>query len=328
MVERARTGATGNRATECEVSVSMVPPSRAAPIIDRAPLPFVEVQGREHVAIHVNAAFCALVGRSRADLLGKPFREIVPNGDACVALLDQTYETGQAVTHALIDPEANETAWLYTMWPALDPDEQPERVIIGLTKVSNFHQHITDMNEALLIAGLRAQESKETAEHLSTNLEAEIVERKRAEQQLHDAIERLAVTDRNKDEFLAMLAHELRNPLAPIKNAAQILRLAGSRDPTIIRAQAIIERQADHLAKLVAELLDLSRVQKGKIRLEREHVDLGAAVSTAVDSCEDVIKAQRHTITMDLPAGAPVRIEADPTRIDQVLVNLISNAAK
>ncbi len=307
--------------------MSTVPPSRAAPIINRAPLPLVEVQGKEHVVIHVNAAFCKLIGKRQDELLGQPFCDIVPGANVCLPLLDQVYETGQAVTQTIVDPNANQTAWLYAMWPALDPDDQPERLIIGLTKISNFHQTITDMNEALLIAGLRAQESKETAEHLTTNLEAEIVERKRAEQQLHEAIERLAVTDRNKDEFLAMLAHELRNPLAPIRNAAQILRMASSKDATIVRAQAIIERQADHLAKLVDELLDLSRVQEGKIRLERVPVDLGAAVSSAIDTCEEVIKAQRHTVTMELPAD-PVRIDGDPTRIDQVLANLISNAAK
>jgi signal transduction histidine kinase/ActR/RegA family two-component response regulator len=308
--------------------MSTVPPSRAAPIIDRAPLPLVEVQGSQHVVIHVNSAFCTLLGRPRDELLGKPFCDIVPGANACVPLLDQVYETGQAVMQTLMDPEANQTSWLYAMWPALDPDERPERVIIGLTKISNFRQNITDMNEALVIAGLRAQESKENTEHLNTHLEAEIAERKRAEQQLHEAIERLAVTDRNKDEFLAMLAHELRNPLAPIKNAAQILRMANSEDATIVRAQAIIERQADHLAKLVDELLDLSRIQKGKIRLERVHVDLVTAVSRAVDSCEEVITAHRHTITLDLPAGVPLCVDADPTRIDQVLVNLIANAAK
>jgi signal transduction histidine kinase len=308
--------------------MSTVPPSRAAPIIDRAPLPLIEVQGREHVVIHVNSAFCTLLGQSRAELIGKQFCDIVPGANACVPLLDQVYQTGQAVTQALIDPEVGQTAWLYAMWPALDPDDVPERVIIGLTKISNFRQNVTDMNEALLIAGLRAQESKENTEQLNTHLEAEIVERKRAEQQLHEAIELLAATDRNKDEFLAMLAHELRNPLAPIKNAAQILRMANSEDARIVRAQTIIERQADHLAKLVDELLDLSRIQKGKIRLTREHVDLATAVSRAVDTCEQLIKAQRHTVTLDLHAGDPLYVDADPTRLDQILVNLISNAAK
>ncbi len=308
--------------------MSTVPTSRAAPFIERAPLPLIEVEGSQHVVAHVNSAFCALLGVPRSELIGKPFSEIAPGASACVALLDQVYETGRAITHALMDPESDENAWLYAIWPALDPDERPERVIVGLTKVPNFRKNVTDMNEALLIAGLRAQESQETTEQLNTSLKAEIVERKRAEHALQDANVRLAATDRNKDEFLAMLAHELRNPLAPIKNAAQILRLAASADATILRAQAIIERQADHLAKLVDELLDLSRIQQGKIRLERVVVDLGTAVSRAVESCDAVINAQRHTITVNFQTEGPVFIEADPTRIDQVLMNLISNAAK
>jgi signal transduction histidine kinase/CheY-like chemotaxis protein len=301
--------------------------SRAAPIIERAPLPLVEVQGSGHVVIHVNSAFCALLGKDRAELIGQPFCDIVPGGDVCVPLLDRVYETGQSVTHTLED-DGSPTAWLYAMWPALDPDDRPEGVIIGLTKVSSFRQNVTEMNEALLISGLREQESRESAEHLNAQLQAEIVERERAEQGLRDAIERLAETDRNKDEFLAMLAHELRNPLAPIKNAAHILRMATSEDATVVRAQAIIERQADHLAKLVDELLDLSRIQKGKIRIERVHIDLATAVSRAADSCEHLIKAQYQTIMLDLHASVPLYINADPTRIDQILVNLISNAAK
>jgi signal transduction histidine kinase/ActR/RegA family two-component response regulator len=305
-----------------------IPPSRAAPIIERAPLPLIEVHGSDHVVTHVNSAFCKLLGKERAEVIGKPFCDIVPHGASCVPMLDRVYETGQAVTHSLEDPDPNPTTWLYAMWPALDPDERPEGVIIGLTKVPNFRQNVTQMNEALVIAAIREQESKEAAEAVNVQLEAEIAERKRAEQKLHDAIEQLAIADRNKDEFLAMLAHELRNPLAPIKNAAHILRFAKTEDSTIARAQAIIERQADHLAKLVDELLDLSRIQEGKVKIEPVHLDLVTAVSRAVDACEVMIQRQRHSINLDLNGGVPVYVNADPTRIDQILVNLINNAAK
>ena len=308
--------------------MATVPPSRAAPIIERAPLPLVEVQGRQHLVSHVNSAFCALLGKSRAEVIGKQFCDIVPGGIECVPMLDRVYEDGRAITHTLEDPDTDETAWLYAMWPALDPDDQPEGVIIGLTKVPNFRQNVIDMNEALLIAGLREHESKETAEQLNMHLAAEITERKLAEKNLRDANDRLAVTDRNKDEFLAMLAHELRNPLAPIKNAAQILDLVNSEDARIVRAQAIIMRQADHLAKLVNELLDLSRIQKGKITLERVHVDLAKAVSRAVESCDHAISDKGQAIRLDLPTAAPLCVYGDPTRIDQILVNLIFNAAK
>ncbi|MBA3396350.1 MAG: response regulator [Deltaproteobacteria bacterium] len=304
------------------------PPSRAAPIIERAPLALVEVYGSEHVVSHVNFAFCKLLGKAREEVIGVPFSTIVPGGDDCVPLLDGVYETGRAITHAHEDPDANQTAWLYAMWPALDPLEHPQGVIIGLTRIQNFRQNVTEMNEALLIAGLHEQESKETAERLNAHLAAEIAERKHAEQELREANEQLAVADRSKDQFLAMLAHELRNPLAPIKNAAQILRMANSPDATILRAQAIIERQVDHLAKLVDELLDLSRVHRGKITLDRVRFDLARAVSRAVDSCDHLMRQQHHVVTVDVPTPGSLCIDADPTRIDQILVNLISNAAK
>ena len=138
----------------------------------------------------------------------------------------------------------------------------------------------------------------------------------------------LKEADRLKDEFLATLAHELRNPLAPIKSAAHILRMLNSNNPTIHRAQRIIERQANHLAKLVDDLLDISRIQKGKFQLHKEHLDLGKAVTRAVESCEQLIQIQNHSISVDIQSSPPLHIDADPTRVDQILVNLITNATK
>ena len=310
------------------MSTAVPPPSLAAPIIEHAPLPMVEVQGREHVVTHVNSAFCLLMGKVRAAMVGQRMGDIVPGGNACLPLLDQVYATGQAVTTAVADEEDGPTSWLYAMWPALDPDERPRGVIIGVTKITGGRASLTNVNEALLLAGLREQATKQEVEQTNRQLHDEIAERERVEQELRDANARLAEADRYKDQFLAMLAHELRNPLAPIKNAAQILRLANSPDATIVRAQAIIERQADHLAKLVDELLDVSRLQKGKVKLDTVPLELAKAVARALETCEPLIEAQRHTITVESAPGPRLYIEADPTRIDQVLVNLISNAAK
>ncbi len=142
------------------------------------------------------------------------------------------------------------------------------------------------------------------------------------------AMEQLTATARDKDEFLAMLGHELRNPLASITVAAHVLGMVKSEDSTIIQAQEMIERQADHLARLVDDLLDVSRVQQGKVTLRKEPVDLEKAISRAVDACEHLITGQGHTINLDLQRIPPLHVEADPTRVDQVLVNLISNASK
>ena len=599
--------------------------SPSAPIIERAPLPLVEVQGSRHVVSWVNFAFCALLGKARGELLGKCFAEIVPGGEECMPLLDKIYRTGEPITHAQ-DPDEDPASWLYAMWPALDPDERPVGVIIQVARVARTQQDLA-VNEALLIAGLHQHELVEAAEKLNARLRGEIAERERAEQALRgsesrlveevtslghlhelsvrllrsrdlnggleemldaaiellaadmgtvqllnprkqvlelvvqrgfkqdfldfyrevsagqdcacgralregqrtlvedvetepahapfrqvaaaagyrgvhstpllrrdgsvlgmlsthfrsphrpsaqelrrldlylrqaadfiewiqsqaalhrseerfrslvsvvtdvpwimdaqgafvepqpdweaytgqsqesyrgagwvnvlhpddlasvaallsaarasgtpcrfdgrlwnaarkqwrhftaratpllnpdgtvrewvgactdvndqkEAMAKLATADHNKDDFLAMLAHELRNPLAPVMNAARILRMLKSDNSIVNRAQEIIERQADHLTKLVDDLLDVSRIQKGKVRLRKERLELSAAISRSVDGCEHLIKAQDHIITLSLQRLPPLYIDADPTRIDQILVNLIGNAAK
>ncbi|MBX3470418.1 MAG: PAS domain-containing protein [Planctomycetes bacterium] len=147
----------------------------------------------------------------------------------------------------------------------------------------------------------------------------EITEQKRAQQALREA-------DRRKDEFLAMLAHELRNPLAPIRTAVQLLRLRG-QGPELARARDVIERQAEHLARLVDDLLEVSRITSGKIRLKREAVDLGAVVARAVEASRPLLDARRHALTVTAP-DRPLRCEGDPIRLAQVLANLLNNAAK
>src|SRR6185312_720388 len=127
--------------------------SRAAPIIERAPLLIIEVQGNTHIVFHVNSAFCTLVGKKREELIGKPFAEIVQGGDGCVPILDRVYQTGESATHAHEDGSYS-AYWLYAMWPALDENERPEGVIIQLTKLAGFHKNAAAINEALLIAGL------------------------------------------------------------------------------------------------------------------------------------------------------------------------------
>jgi PAS domain S-box-containing protein len=137
----------------------------------------------------------------------------------------------------------------------------------------------------------------------------------------------LKQSDRRKDEFLAMLAHELRNPLAPIRNAVQIMQLLGPVDPNLQRAQEMIERQVKHLARLVDDLLDVSRITSGKIKLRKESVELAAVLARAVETSRPLIDARRHELTITLPPES-LRLEADTTRLAQVVSNLLNNAAK
>ncbi|HEX4607201.1 MAG TPA: HAMP domain-containing sensor histidine kinase, partial [Urbifossiella sp.] len=133
--------------------------------------------------------------------------------------------------------------------------------------------------------------------------------------------------DRQKNDFLSMLAHELRNPLAPIRNAAEVLRLAGGTEPRVAWARDVITRQLAHLVRLVDDLLDVSRITQGKIRLRLERADLAAVAGVAVEASRPLIDARRHRLDLALPAG-PVEVTGDPTRLAQVLSNLLNNAAK
>jgi PAS domain S-box-containing protein len=133
--------------------------------------------------------------------------------------------------------------------------------------------------------------------------------------------------DRRKDEFLAMLAHELRNPLAPIRNAVELLRLAEPLGPPLHRAREVIGRQVQHMSRLVDDLLDLSRIRRGKILLRREPVDLGEVVAGAVEASRPLLEARRHGLEVSAPAG-PLRVVGDPTRLVQVVLNLLNNAGK
>jgi signal transduction histidine kinase len=124
-----------------------------------------------------------------------------------------------------------------------------------------------------------------------------------------------------------MLAHELRNPLAPIRNAVQILRLAPHGDPAAIRARDMIERQTVHLVRLVDDLLEVSRVARGKIILRRKRIDLRAVVNDALEASASLLSARGHAVESTLPP-APVEMDGDATRLAQVLSNLLNNAAK
>jgi signal transduction histidine kinase/DNA-binding response OmpR family regulator len=148
----------------------------------------------------------------------------------------------------------------------------------------------------------------------------DITKRMQAEQSLREA-------DARKDAFLATLAHELRNPLAPIRTAASILERPGAPADKLGACRAIIARQVRHMAALLDDLLDISRVSRGKLDLKRGSVDIGGALEEAIESAQPLIAAKRHHLRY-LPLEPPIRIIADRVRLIQVMTNLLTNAAK
>jgi PAS domain S-box-containing protein len=162
----------------------------------------------------------------------------------------------------------------------------------------------------------------------------DISERKAAEQALRASEQRLRASeealrdaDRRKDEFLALLAHELRNPLAPIRYALAMNKKEGRTSEQQRRAEEIIERQVTHMSRLLDDLLDVSRITRGTLELKRTPTELTLIIGSAIETARPILDAKHHALSLDLPEEA-VRLEADPVRLAQVFSNLLINAAK
>ncbi len=150
---------------------------------------------------------------------------------------------------------------------------------------------------------------------------------KAAERRIRDLLEEVTAASHAKDEFIATLAHELRNPLAPIRNAVQILRAKGPADASLMRIRDIIDRQVQQMARLLEDLLDVSRISRSKLELRREVLDVAAVIDTAVETSRPLMEAAPHELAVDVPR-ATLWVEGDPVRLAQVFANLLNNAAK
>jgi signal transduction histidine kinase len=171
-----------------------------------------------------------------------------------------------------------------------------------------------------------AQEFQETEHSLSSALrqkahalELEIQERKRMEDALHES-------ERRRDEFLATLAHELRNPLAPMRNATEIMKVADADPVRLAAARALIERQVAHLVRLIDDLLDVSRITRGRLELRVHRTDLMTAVDMALETTRPLVERKRHCLCVEV-TGGPLIVDGDVTRLAQVLSTLIDNSA-
>jgi PAS domain S-box-containing protein len=215
-----------------------------------------------------------------------------------------TYETFLATLHP------DDRAYVDTMWQAClqgEPHDIEHRLVVD-SKVKWVRQkaELEFDGQGQLLGGFGTCQ--------------DITDLKQAELALMEA-------DRRKDEFLAMLAHELRNPLTPIRNAAHVLGRLDLQEPRVQWAQQIIERQVGHLTRLVDDLLDVSRIVRGKVALKMARIEVAAVVNHALDMARPLIDAMGHRVEVRLPEQA-VYLEGDPVRLAQVLLNLLDNAAK
>ena len=212
------------------------------------------------------------------------------------------------------------------------------RVTRPLTELTQRAEEITAAHQPGTVPGAPGGDELDRLQHAFTTmadsvwharvaLESKVLERTQALEDLRASEDALRVADRRKDEFLATLAHELRNPLAPIRNAAHVLKLRGPSDPDLQRSQDIIERQVSQMSLLLDDLLDLSRISNNRLELRIERVDLRTMLKSAIETSRPLIDAGGHELTVVLPS-APVELEADPIRLAQVFSNLLNNSAK
>jgi signal transduction histidine kinase len=181
-------------------------------------------------------------------------------------------------------------------------------------------------SERLRAARRRAEGHAREAVRQRRDLEQEVTRRKRLEGELQQRAEDLAEAVRYKDEFLAVLSEDLRGPLTPLRNALQVQRLLEPADPHFLEARDIIAREVMHLARLADDLLDVSRVTRGKANLQKDRLDVADVLAAAAEAARPAVEARGHRLGVTPPAE-PLRVVGDPARLAQVVGNLLANAA-
>lgn len=202
----------------------------------------------------------------------------------------------------------------------LGPNANPQAIDTLVAAATQQHSRDVEMRSTAFASERWVRLIATPFEHRLAVWFADVTKSKRQEQAILEA-------DRRKDEFLATLAHELRNPLAPIRLAAGLFGSPTASEAQKLRSQQIIERQVRHMALLLDDLFDISRITLGKLMLRKEALDLRTVVEAAVETARDKIEARQHELIVELPAE-PIPLEADPLRLEQILVNLLNNAAK
>jgi PAS domain S-box-containing protein len=261
-------------------------------LLMQAPNPFTILRGPQYQIELVNPALCRIWGRTPEQVIGRPLFDALPELRGSQDLLDGVLTTG-------IPYEGREVPVRF------------RRNGSGKTEIVFFN---------FLYAPLRDGTGKvDGVLVVAFDITQEVASRTEIER-LKSAAES---ANRMKDEFLAMLGHELRNPLSPIKTALDVMRLRGRHSPE----QAILERQVVHLTRLVDDLLDVSRIARGKIDLRKKPIEIADVALRAIEMAGPMLEQRNHELEVDIPRTG-LHVEADPERFAQILANLLTNAAK
>ena len=270
-----------------------------------SPHPMLAVEGSTAIVRHVNPAFLSLSGASRDELIGQPFAVCVPEGEknGCVGLLERVYRTGRPESLAEQRHGDGEAVyWSYTMWPILGADERPAGLMIQVidsTEIALFRVHAAAMNEALMLGAVRQ----------------------------HELTESLQAIGKEREYFIAVLSHELRTPLNPVLLAASMLQKDSRLDADTRQIMQMIHHNITLEARLIDDLLDMTRMERGKLNLVRRPVDLRALMEGAVEVWRADLDTGELTLSVESGQG-PQFVNADAGRLQQVFSNLLRNAIK
>lgn len=270
--------------------------TRLEQLFQQAPGIIAVLRGPNHIFDIANDAYMSLVGRR--DILGKPIREALPElyNQGFYEILDEVYETGKPYF-------GNEVPVML---------QRQSNCALEERFVNFIYQPTRDHRGS--ITGIFVEGSDVTTTVT-------------AHRALRDSENELRAASRRKDEFLAMLAHELRNPLAPIATAAALLKLSSSDDERVRKSSDVITRQVEHMTELVDDLLDVSRVTRGLVALQEEILNISSLVNGAVEQVRPLIEAKKQSLTIQVP-DTQWFVSGDKTRLIQVFSNILNNAAK
>ena len=260
----------------------------------QAPTPIVILTGPSHVIELANPMACKLWGRSEHEVLGRPLVEALPElrDQPFRLLLDRVLSSGEP--------------YVGKEMPAYLERRDGTAATVHLNFVYAPLRGVTGAIEGVLV------------------LAFDVTDEVAARNEMNQLRALAEAANRTKDDFLAMLGHELRNPLAPILTALQLMSLRG--ETSVMKERTVIDRQVRHLVRLVDDLLDVSRIARGKIELRPQPASLAAIVAAAVESTSPLLEERQHQLEVDVPRA--LRLRADVTRLTQVVANLLTNAAK
>lgn len=268
---------------------------RLSRLFAQAPLPIALHEGPEHRYVLANDRARELAGGR--DLVGRPLLDALPElrGQPIVEILDQVYRTGTGI---------QQTEALPVMVATAEGQLEERFFRVAWEPVFDVQGEVTGV----------------------MSIGVELTEQVRLREQLEVSERKAVDANRAKDEFLAMLGHELRNPLAPMRTALELINLQLPADE-LVRERAILARQMDHLVRMVDDLLDIARVTGGKLTLNREVLDLADVLAEALETASPLLESKRHHVSVQLAPGV-YTLDADPVRLAQVFTNLLVNAAK